>query len=125
MIRRPPRSTLKTSIFRRNFNARPMALQTFRFHHHWSGGGRRAIGLALKFRLKIDVLSVVARSVYVRDVGGDQLLPDAQQVHIVFEITGDSLKHDSRAFAFRSPTTYVTDVMEEKLGTGGAEQAVA
>ena len=49
---------------------------------------RRSSGRILEFRLEIDVLRVVAGSVGIGDIGGHQLLPGAEQIHISLEAVG-------------------------------------
>ena len=63
-------------------------------------GRPRAPGLLLLHLLgelgaKIDVFGFVAGGVGVGDIGRDQLLPGAQQRHVLFEISSDSFKHDA------------------------------
>jgi hypothetical protein len=56
-----------------------------------------------ELRAKIDILRFVARRIGVSDVGGHQLLPHAQQAHVLFEISSDSFKHDTALIAVRGP----------------------
>ena len=58
-----------------------------------------------ELRAKVDILRVVAGRIGVGDVRRHQLLPDTQQVHVLFEISGDSFKHDIRVKAVLVPSS--------------------
>src|SRR5581483_11216440 len=64
---------------------------------------RRQSGRALKLGLKIDVARLVPGSVRVSDVGRHQLLAGAQQVHVVFELSGQPVQHHSAIPANHAP----------------------
>ena len=57
--------------------------------------GAALVTLLSELGAEIDVLRVIAGSVGVGDVGGHELLPNAQQTHVPFEISGHSFKHDA------------------------------
>ena len=91
--RRASRSRL--TLLPSGFTARPLGS---------IAAGELAPYLPLEFGAKIDVLGSIAGGVRVGDVGGDQLLPGAEKTHVLFKISGYSLKHDRRRGATVMPT---------------------
>jgi len=56
-----------------------------------------------EFRLEIEVLGPVARRIGIGNVAGHKLLPSAQQVHIMFQLSGNPIQHGSLAIADGGP----------------------
>ena len=89
-----PRFTIDAHVVAVGFLIEPL-----RFHD------LRALSVhrAHELKLKIDVLSTVARRIGVGQIGGDQFLPRAEQVHVPHQLVGaggecgavgDSIGHD-------------------------------
>ncbi len=55
----------------------------------------RCVGVerVLKLGLEIDVFGLVARRIGVGDVGRDQFLTRAQQIHVALQIAADTCEH--------------------------------
>ena len=77
-----------------------------------------AIQHGLERRLEIQILGFVAGGIRVGDIGSDQLLPHAEQIHIRFETVGETIDHDRQPNASRIPARppYPTEIK----ASGGA-----
>ena len=74
---------------------------------HLQTGGvynlRRSRDRVLKLRLKVDVLSVIARRIGIGDIRGYQFLPGTQQIHVVFDLSGEPVQHNAALYAAGLP----------------------
>ena len=61
------------------------------------------LGKSHEFKLKINILGLVARRIGVGDVRSHRFLARAQQIHVAFEIGSDSVEHNEVGGALRLP----------------------
>jgi hypothetical protein len=50
-----------------------------------------------EFELEIDVFGLVSGCIHIGDIGGYQLLPRREQVHVLLDLIGDTVYHRNRS----------------------------